>query len=1326
MPGRPRTRAAVAATASLLLAGGALSSTLAASAVAGVPAGTASAGTTATAPGTHKVTLADGSVFSWNTTGDATITSKDGATRTVAMPRSAGRGGLGETYGPTQSELVSRAQGTPFELGAKSAGPASALTAPMNTGPVTLPQASKKAIQRDVVQAPASSPVSGLPANDALSSSFDSYLNAQGVDAVGAFADDAKYLKALPGAGEIVTNVSIGDLTDQSMADNGDPYVAENGPATIIQNGQRYLDIPSMPLIPTYVADGDGTLDPTGSTENQDPNLGEVLLDFSMMAPLPDGDQRPGATGSGLSDLLGIAPGASYRLVVPQQATYQGIDTALWAAANQQPRPSVITASLGFGTDEQTGFPGRYLEDDPTTQAILAKIVKMGIPVVISANDGTRLVLPASVGPDGGATPTNVTASPSAQTNINDDEPTTIPSELVDDGVIAAGATTTDDTLASSDSATGTYPATRYDGSANYASGFGSRIDLSAPGDDLPSFYHPAGYGVSPQTVEVVLNGGTSAAAPQIAAAIADVLQAAKATGTHLTPAQVRQILTETGRTVAQTPQADQVLNVGPQIDVTKAVEKVLSSKFPVATGAVRMSVAERQVLPVTSGTAFTEDTDPAAIDLSGPADANGQPSGQNAVSPLTFGLDMTGARPGTSYRLAIGGHTIYSAVPYVRLLPAQILSDAGLPLTSTSSDRSVTVTMRAVRAGHVVGQQAQSLTFLADDGRYEQAQAPVLPGTAPLGQPVTVSYDLTNVRDVSDPRLVLSSVGHYTPSAGIDDFNVAWSTPLTALKGTVAIPASAFEAGGGGLYGVGIQTDSLPGRGGSTPVYGDFRAITVGASAAERAGVVVLDGDAHAVNVTRADPDITVRWDVRDVPGATGAELEIGAPAPTLYNSINTVTNQDGSKPDDDGFNHPYTLVKTLPGGAGRATISLSGLGLPTSLQYPVRVIALRGRQAAGQASPTSFIQYEDGDQVTGTIEGISVTGGKALISTDTFGGAEGLTLEDSATIPYDLSAGTAGPDLTDDTSGQSLGDVIGTDPGTGNTLILRQSYASGEPEIQVISSSGAPVAETGLSQLSGITQGASYLESAVLDTRRHVAYVEVYDSAQGVSELFTLTMATGAVTGPVAINPDNTGRTFSNLSVDESTGDVFATTGGTQGPCLDGPYYGMVRIDPATGTVSPATSLPACVAGVAPDGRGGQLYVAAGPATPSFESDDFPASEFLTVDQSTLTPSAAETTGTHGPAWPAYDPVSKVVVEASIYEENIDTDNNAMSEITVISPGTGAVLERLPVANIIDSTESDTNFDFTSHQGLFLDPATRTGWLEDAWGSGLEQFHY
>ena len=824
-----------------------------------------------------------------------------------------------------------------------------------------------------------------------------------------------------------------------------------------------------------------------------------------------------------------------------------------------------------------------------------------------------------------------------------------------------------------------------------------------------------------------MLNGGTSAAAPEIAAGIADVLQAAKATGTTMTPAQVRALLIATGRRVAPTPQADQTLNVGPQLDLTKAVETVLEKKFKLTATAVRLSVAERQELPTTSGVSFTEATDPTAIDLAGPADADGEPSGENAVSPITFGLDMTGAEAMTSYRLSVGRHVIQSKVPYVRMLPDELLSDAGLALTATAGTRTATVTMEAVQHGKVVAQQSRTLTFLADDGTYEQALAPAAPGRVALGQPVKVSYDLTSVRDVSDPRLVLSSVGHYTPSTGVDLFNVAWSAPLTALKGTITIPASAFAAGGGGLHGVGLQTNSVAGRGGSTPVYGDFRAIDVGPSAAQRPGPVTLSqAGQHSVNVTRAQSDVSVGWNVSDVPGATGAELEFGAPAPTLYNAVNTVTNENGTKRDDDGFNHPSTLVVALPGVKGRHAVNLQSLGLPSGLQYPVRVLATRGGQPVGQASPSSFIQYLDGDQVTGTVESLSVTGGQALISADTFGGASGLDLTDSATTRYNLATGKLGAALSDDTSGTTIAENVGTDPGTGNTLILRSPYTSGSYQLDVIGADGTTVADTPLTALSGLDQGNSYLESATIDTKRDKAYAEVYDAVNGLSLLYTVDMVTGAVTGPIQINPSNPGRTFSNISVDESTGDVFATTTGTQGPCLDGVAYLMVKIDPAAGTASPAATMPACTAGVAPDNKGTSLYVAAGSAQPDPEEGDFPASTYFTVGQSTLTRSATDLVGTFGPAWLTYDPVRNVIVEASIFESNFETDNNAMSEITVLNPATGAVLARLPIANLINSTEEGVNFDFTSHQGLYLDPATSTGWLVDAFGSGVERFTY
>ncbi|MGH3417816.1 MAG: S8 family serine peptidase, partial [Actinocrinis sp.] len=498
---------------------------------------------------------------------------------------------------------------------------------------------------------------SSLPTNYGLADSAQSYLNAGGIDAVGAYSLLRNGYGQLPGTGEIITNVSIGDLTDQSMADAGDGYVQSTGPTTVVQNGQRYLDLPSMPLIPTYVAAPGSGLDATGSTEGQDPSMGEIMLDFGVMSPLPHDRQRAGEVGSTYTDLLGIAPGASYRLVVPQQPTFDQIAVALLDAATQTPRPNVISASLGFGTDQQ-GFPGRYLEDDPLLQSVVSTIVhKYGEVVSISANDGTRLYTPTSVGADGGSTATEVTTNRSKATNINDDQFSTTPTQVVDSGAITAGGTTLDDTLARPVDAMGSGSSTaqsggsaavvetRISGGGNFSSGFGSRVDLSAPSDGILSFEHTPGRAAD--AVTPVLSGGTSASAPEIAAAAAVLLQAAKLGHRTLTPGQVRDILERTGRPVSTPAQIDRQLNVGPQIDVSAAVASVLPAggrdgKGGIGDGAVdiaRLSLAHRDILGELGGE-FLEDSDPARIDL---GDVSSGGDGEGLVGPVTFGADVTG-----------------------------------------------------------------------------------------------------------------------------------------------------------------------------------------------------------------------------------------------------------------------------------------------------------------------------------------------------------------------------------------------------------------------------------------------------------------------------------------------------------------------------------------------------------------------------------------------------------------------------------------------------------------------------------------------------------
>ena len=182
---------------------------------------------------------------------------------------------------------------------------------------------------------------------------------------------------------------------------------------------------------------------------------------------------------------------------------------------------------------------------------------------------------------------------------------------------------------------------------------------------------------------------------------------------------------------------------------------------------------------------------------------------------------------------------------------------------------------------------------------------------------------------------------------------------------------------------------------------------------------------------------------------------------------------------------------------------------------------------------------------------------------------------------------------------------------------------------------------------------------------------------------------MATGAATGPIQINPSNPGRTFSNISVDDLHRRRLRDDHRNAGPLpgRGGLHDGEDRPGGRHRVCPPRRCRPAPPA--SPPTTRAHAVRRAGSAQPDPEEGDFPASTYFTVDQSTLTRTPADSIGTFGPAWPTYDPVHNVIVEASIFEANFETDNNAMSEITVINPATGAVLARLPVANLIDSTE-------------------------------------
>jgi hypothetical protein len=833
--------------------------------------------------------------------------------------------------------------------------------------------------------APAARPATartGVPQNYALTSSAQALLNRPGVDDIPAYTSIEDRYRQLPGQGETITNVSLGTLDDASAAANADDpchgFATTYGPTTEVIGGQRYLDWPSMPLIPAYTASQAGELNPAGETCGaDDPGLTEVGLDFSMMAPLPHDLQRPDAQGSGLTDLLGIAPGASYRLVIPATAggAVTDVDAALLAAASQNPRPDVITASLGFGYDA-FGFSARYLEDDPVTEAIIAAIVhSYKIVVCVAGGDGLRTSTNAAVPPSGGSAATNTVPSGGTPTSLDDIGFSGVPSADLDSGAIDTAATTLDDVTAAPPqdpanaalAAQHAFPVTRYDGFRQFASAYGSRVNLAAPGDNVLGFSHAMGQDAN--VVQVNRTGGTSASAPEAAAAAAVVLQVARLTaarGLSADPLAVRRFLERTGSAVPQVPQSDVGNTVGTQIDVGNAVSTLLAdTSYRPAPSVPRVAVEQRQNLSALTGSIQTA-TDPGAISL----------SGRLLHAWITIAPDWVGLPPdGVRYRLSAlsvssrsgGRGTTLATTPWARVQPTQLLAAAGEPLVSTAP-RTVSLAYTAFAGRRTLASTTVALTFGPSDGTSLSTLAPIVPAVS-RGPVIPVRYDLSGVSPMTSPVLVVSEPGRVDPATGLF-FRPAYSAPVTAVRGTIDVPVSALQ--GAGIYGIGIQ--SSPGGVTSTDYTAfAFTRVAPPDSAQPAPPALSYQGSApaHFLSVPY-HASFQVSYDVRDVRGADSAMLEVSAAAPTNFNNDNPFNNPNGSERDNDGADLGSVGYVRLPAAHGTVTVNSGALGLYPTMNHVVRVVPVRGDVAVGEASGVSSVsmngvQPADGGNVAG-----------------------------------------------------------------------------------------------------------------------------------------------------------------------------------------------------------------------------------------------------------------------------------------------------------------------------------------------------------------------
>jgi hypothetical protein len=833
-----------------------------------------------------------------------------------------------------------------------------------------------------------------IPTNTAISFDLQALLNAPGVDAVAAFDEIGQRFSQLPGAGEIITNVGLGDVDDPSAGQNpNDPcyYFAAYAPTTHLIGGQRYLDFPSLPLIPVWVSDQNGDLSPTAEVCGVDPELAEVGLDFSVMSALPDNAQRAGATDTTGADLLGIAPGASYRWIAPgmTDGTLGTTDIlgAFIGASRQAPAPNVITASIGFGYDGD-GFPSRYLEDDPLSESVVAAVVSSNIVVCIAANDGTRDLTAAAIGPSGGSAATNVGTN---TTNVDDMGFTTAPSVDTDSGAIDVGASTLDDIIAANPqnpatanlAATKAFSETRFDGQLGFSSGFGSRVNASAPGDNIEALLL---VGPAYNSVSVELVGGTSASAPETAAAAAIALQMGRLAGQPISsPSQVRSLLAGTGTPVANPPDSDVALNVGPQIDVRKVVEQILAAAGkPVQPGIARVAVQGRRSggFIAEANTRYLNDAvyvttlDPSYIKLDGPFtmagtdDAltfPGSDTGAELHSYITIAPDWEGIPANATYRLAVAGQPsrVIATTPYARFLPAQLFAAAGVPLTPGVS-RTLSLTYSASVGFHDLAESTFQLTFGSPAVSSRLLLAPSVPSVV-SGSSIPVTYDFRSYSHqlIGTPTLNVSMPGNASHQLGNIGLYPYYSVPLSASSGTVNVPVSALA--GAGTYTIWIDLQS-----GVTAFPSDISDLAftrVDAGTARPPAPLLSLGTGYAGTHTLDVPykaPFTVGYDVSHVPGATGAIVEFAAPPPapffafpTISGAYNTFRNPNGDRLDDDGVFTGSIYHVTANGTVGSVTIDPTIAGLPATATVNVRVLATRGGTTTGEASDAGTVDY-------------------------------------------------------------------------------------------------------------------------------------------------------------------------------------------------------------------------------------------------------------------------------------------------------------------------------------------------------------------------------
>lgn len=594
------------------------------------------------------------------------------------------------------------------------------------------------------------------------------------------------------------------------------------------------------------------------------------------------------------------------------------------------------------------------------------------------------------------------------------------------------------------------------------------------------------------------------------------------------------------------------------------------------------------------------------------------------------------------------------------------------------------------------------ALTFGPSDGTVNSVPAPIVDPVV-RGSTLRVSYDISNLSGATSPVLVVSQPGRVEPATGLF-FRPSFTAPLTSPSGTINVPVSALA--GAGIYGVGIQ--AAPGGWFSANLSAfAFTRIAPTGDAQPAVPLVSAGGSPFGHFAEPAyGGSLRVSYDVRNVSGADGAIIEISAPGPTAFNSLNPFNNPNGSQRDANGHDSGSVLYRSVPGSHG--TVTLTGdYGLDATMNQVLRVLATRHGGVTGEASGVSTVSMDgvrpsDGGSVAAGY-GINTDGSDGFVTSNqetaagtTLGSVETFRQADNQITHVVRSSRDEYQTLFGGCPGQFSGDVglyEDFDPVTGaDNFRVLDPVAAGTDA----SSTWVPPANLG-----EVLCGASQQDSA--DT----ALLSV--SAAGALQVSTSQIAKGTFTDPIGLAPALDPNALSipgGIGQDTVANEAVVPIVNAFNPTAPGR---IVTVHLGTGQVTQFPSVSTFFAsGVAVDSSTHQALV---------PSDSSAGLYDLTGQTGT-----SLAFGGSGYQHPAADPVHGQFLMQEVAPPDFfgsAPNNNTLSAVDVLD-GHGNLLKRIEKFNFFNV--------FLLDMGSYLQvsPAARTGYTLGPAGAELAPFQY